>query len=406
MSLPPPPGELTSAELQHAVATLAELCAISSSSGDDAGLERAAAWLDDAFTARGFACSVERAESDRRLPLFVARAPTAGRRPLLLLGHFDTVLDAAPPRRAPEALHATGAIDMKGGIAALLAALDHLARRGAPEPEDLLLVLVPDEEVGGAISSRATVRFGAEARGCFVLEPGERRGPDVETIVAGRRGLTDFRLTAHGRAAHSGLAFWEGRSAVAATARWCVEAAALSRPGGPTVNLARLVGGDAAFVEALAEHAELAGSDRQLNVVADRASVEGEFRFLSPADGAAVRERLLELAREVAASTEVRLELRFGFEAAPVDATPARLAVARRAVEFAARRGWTLEVERDRGGISFPNFLPPELELPVLDGLGPAGGGMHTREEFVDLRSFARRVVLLADLLEGERTGS
>ena len=37
--------------------------------------------------------------------------------------------------------------------------------------------------------------------------------------------------------------------------------------------------------------------------------------------------------------------------------------------------------------------------IPVLDGLGPVGGGMHTREEFVDLRSLARRIVLLADLL-------
>jgi di/tripeptidase len=35
----------------------------------------------------------------------------------------------------------------------------------------------------------------------------------------------------------------------------------------------------------------------------------------------------------------------------------------------------------------------------VLDGLGPVGGGMHTREEYLELRSLERRVVLLADLL-------
>jgi acetylornithine deacetylase/succinyl-diaminopimelate desuccinylase-like protein len=41
----------------------------------------------------------------------------------------------------------------------------------------------------------------------------------------------------------------------------------------------------------------------------------------------------------------------------------------------------------------------------VLDGLGPVGGGMHTREEYVELRSLRRRIVLLADLLveDGER---
>jgi acetylornithine deacetylase/succinyl-diaminopimelate desuccinylase-like protein len=38
--------------------------------------------------------------------------------------------------------------------------------------------------------------------------------------------------------------------------------------------------------------------------------------------------------------------------------------------------------------------------MPVLDGLGPVGEGMHTREEYVSLPSLARRIVLLADLLE------
>ncbi|HBL27325.1 MAG TPA: glutamate carboxypeptidase, partial [Acidobacteria bacterium] len=70
-----------------------------------------------------------------------------------------------------------------------------------------------------------------------------------------------------------------------------------------------------------------------------------------------------------------------------------------RAVALAASRGWHLAVERERGGISFPNFLAKPGTLPVLDGLGPVGGGMHTRDEHVDLTSFRRRIVLLADLL-------
>ena len=68
----------------------------------------------------------------------------------------------------------------------------------------------------------------------------------------------------------------------------------------------------------------------------------------------------------------------------------------------AARRGWRLDLEEERGGISFPNFLPDPGRIPVLDGLGPVGGGMHTREEFVDLNSLRRRIVLLADLLAAD----
>jgi glutamate carboxypeptidase len=83
----------------------------------------------------------------------------------------------------------------------------------------------------------------------------------------------------------------------------------------------------------------------------------------------------------------------------PVDPDSPHSALSRRAVALAADRGWSLEVETDRGGISFPNFLPDPSRIPILDGLGPVGGGMHTREEFVDLRSLRRRIVLLADLL-------
>jgi glutamate carboxypeptidase len=71
-------------------------------------------------------------------------------------------------------------------------------------------------------------------------------------------------------------------------------------------------------------------------------------------------------------------------------------------VALAARRGWRLDLEEERGGISFLNFLPDPGRVPVLDGLGPVGGGMHTREEFVGLTSLRRRIVLLADLLAAD----
>lgn len=94
----------------------------------------------------------------------------------------------------------------------------------------------------------------------------------------------------------------------------------------------------------------------------------------------------------------------FSREATVVPVDPARLprAHADLAVRLAAEAGWRLEREEDRGGISFPNFLPDPGRIPVLDGLGPVGGGMHTRTEFVEVASLARRIRLLADLLQSE----
>jgi glutamate carboxypeptidase len=386
---------------ERTVELLRELTAISSPSGDLPGLRRMAERFGGELAKRGLVPEIreEPGGDGMTLPILVARGPDTSQGHLLLIGHLDTVLSAAEPRIEDGRLVATGAIDMKGGLAAFLGALDLLSHRGVQPPHDLLLVAVPDEEVGGPISHAAVQRWGEKARALWVLEPGEPAG-DAETMVAGRRGMFDWRLSVRGRAAHSGLHYWHGRSALAAAARWCVEALSLSRPDdGPTVNVGRLVAGDAGFVENLATAYSLLGSDRQLNVVPDRAIAEGEARFLRPAEEPEIEHHLRSLAERIAADTGTAIELTRHALIPPVDPDGPHGAVCERAAALAAARGWKLEIERERGGISFPNFLPDPGRLPILDGLGPVGGGMHTREEYVDLRSLRRRVVLLADLL-------
>jgi glutamate carboxypeptidase len=411
------------------VALLEELTSISSASGDSAGLGRMAARLAAVLGARGLEVEtrqgVEPCGSDKTagsgggaLPVVVARGPAAaaGSGYLLLIGHFDTVLAATAPRRDGDRLVATGAIDMKGGLATLAGALDLLAHRGVAPPGDLLVVAVPDEEVGGELARAAVARWGAEARALWVLEPGEPGGvPGSETLVGGRRGLFDWRLEARGRSAHSGLHLAEGRSALVAAARWCLEAttaaAAMAAPdaaGGagprsrPAVNVGRLVAGDASFVDDLAAAHAWLGTERQLNVVPDRAIAEGEARFSTTASGIEIARRLAGLAATIGADTGTALVFEHGRMIPPVDPRGPQQAWCAHAVALAAARGWRLEVEEERGGISFPNFLPDPGRLPVLDGLGPVGGGMHAREEYVDLVSLSRRIVLLADLLQAD----
>ena len=389
---------------------LADLTAISSPSGDAEGLRRMAARLGAELAERGLAIEIaeETGEGGVLLPVLLARTPPAASDGSLghhlLIGHLDTVLPAMPPRFEGDRLVATGAIDMKGGLAAFVGALDLLRHRGAVPPTGLLLVAVPDEEVGGVLSRAAMRRWGETARGLWVLEPGEPAGDGTEgaeTLVAGRRGMFNWRLEARGLAAHSGLHYWEGRSALIAAAGWCCEAEAHSdRGGGPTVNVGRLVAGDASFVTNLAGQASLLGTEQQVNVVPDCAVADGEVRFLRREDGERMAETLTALARNIGTDTGTRLALAFSDTIPPVDPGGPHSVWADRAVALAAARGWRLEIERQRGGISFPNFLPDPGRMPVLDGLGPVGDGMHTRDEFVSLPSLARRIVLLADLMQ------
>ena len=385
----------------QAEALLEELCAISSPSGDADGLRAMAQRLGSELENRGLSVTIEEESSDGPAPqpLLVARGDAAGPCHVLLVGHLDTVLPAADPVRDGDLLRATGALDMKGGLVTLLGALDLLHARGEAPPADLLLVGDHREEGGGAVSQRTMRRFGDAARAVLVLEPGEGRD-DRETTVSGRRGMRAWRLEVTGRASHSGLAFWEGRSALLAAADWCRYAHGLSADAaGPTVNVARMVAGAADFIAHPARRAEVLGTQRQLNVVPDSAVVEGEHRFLSLDDGERIAAALDEAAAAVAREHEVEVELHTTATIPPVDPDGPGRTLIERLVELAGARGWRLEVERDRGGISFPNFLPHPDRVPVVDGLGPVGVGMHTRQEAVSLGSLRRRIVLLADLL-------
>ncbi len=394
----------TPGDVFHTTLELLErFCAISSPSGDLEGLNRAARFLAGELERRGLAVEVQpqAGAGGVEQPVVYARAGDV-EPSLLAIGHLDTVLPAAEPARRDGRLWATGAIDMKGGLAALIGALDLLAARGLKPPADLLLAVVPDEEVAGVLSQQVVEQLGASARELWVLEPGQRRG-DAETLVAGRRGMFDWRLEARGRSAHAGNAYWHGRSALTAACAWCVEARALASPGpGPTINAARIVAGDESFVEDLEANASMIGTSRQLNVVPDRATVEGEARFLRRADGDALAAELASLAARVAVEHDLELHFEPGPIVQPVDPDGPGRPASQATAEIAERAGWNLELEDDRGGISFSNFLPDPSAIPILDGLGPVGDGMHTREEFLELESLDRRIALLAELLAAE----
>jgi glutamate carboxypeptidase len=394
-------GPVSDGVFAWAATFLEELCAISSASGDVPGLTAVAERLSVELERFGLHCEIrpEPGTDGRGQPTLMARAPDATDEYTLLIGHLDTVLPAIPPERREGRLCGTGALDMKGGFAALLGALRMLEEAGDSAPRDLLLVGVPDEEIGGPISEKLVRDLGNAARAVLVLEPGALRN-GAETIVTGRRGLCLWRLEARGRAAHSGLDYWQGRSALAAAATWAGAVQRISQPGdGPLVNVGRIVGGDSEFVQDLGEEHHFFGTAQRLNVVPDRCVAEGEVRFLALFDRDRTLERMRELAFQIGEHAEVQLELELIQDVPPMDPAGPGAGLAARLVEAAARDGWTLEPEHDRGGVSFPNFLPEPGAVPVLDGLGPGGDGMHTREEYVDLGSLRRRIALIAEAM-------
>ena len=118
-------------------------------------------------------------------------------------------------------LHGRGACDMKGGLAAALAAVAALRRAGVQLRGDLLLACVPAEEDGG-LGTFGLLHRGWRADACVVPEP-----TSLDLVPACAGALT-FRLTIRGQATHASRRL-EGVSAIAKLLPiW----AALERHGG------------------------------------------------------------------------------------------------------------------------------------------------------------------------------
>ncbi len=99
-------------------------------------------------------------------PNLIARLPGRGEAaPLLLYGHVDVVTTENqqwqhPPFEAEEAdgfIWGRGAIDMKGGVAMMLAALLRAKAEGLDLPGDVVFAAVSDEENGGEFGARFLV---------------------------------------------------------------------------------------------------------------------------------------------------------------------------------------------------------------------------------------------------------
>jgi acetylornithine deacetylase/succinyl-diaminopimelate desuccinylase family protein len=176
---------------------------------------------------------------------------------LMLLGHTDVVpvgdgwtVDPFGGERRDGRVHGRGATDMKGGLAASVAAMSALRRAGVRLGGPVRLDALADEEQTG-IGVRDWIRQSAPPLvGCVVAEP-----TDLQTIIAARGDCYLF-ITVEGVAAHSGRPD-DGRNAIGGAARivtelddWHREYAAQPHPliGAPTFNVGLVAGGSGASI--------------------------------------------------------------------------------------------------------------------------------------------------------------
>ena len=234
------------------------------------------------------------------------------------------------------------------------------------------LLLNSEEEVGSPISRPVTERLALASSAVLVLEPAQ--GLACKTA---RKGIANYHLDVTGVAAHSGVDFERGHSAILELARLLQTVStftdlALKR----TVNPGVISGGTASNVVAAHAHAEV---DVRIAKASDAARVDKLFRGLRCADPACT------------------LTVTGGLNRPPMERKPGTVALYKQARSLAAGLGFTLE-EAATGGGSDGNFTAA-LGVPTLDGLGAVGEGAHAAHESVVIEHLLPRTALLAALI-------
>jgi glutamate carboxypeptidase len=301
--------------------------------------------------------------------------------------HMDTVYGLDHPlqhvRRVDDlTINGPGVADAKGGLCVMLVALEALERSEFADRLGWEILINPDEELGSPGSAELLKECAARNHLGLVFEPAHADG----ALVGERKGSGNFTVVIHGRSAHAGRDYHHGRNAIHSAAELVVALEAINRTHpGVTVNVGRIDGGG------------------PTNIVPDLAIVRFNARVPAHQNPQAVLGEIQRAIDAVARRDGIRLEMTGGFNSPPrpMDAVTSSLyeQLAACGAELGLNLAW-----HSSGGVSDANKLSA-AGLPVIDTLGPAGGNLHSAEEFMLTNTLIQKAKLSALLLSRLATG-
>ena len=360
------------------VARLRQLVEVESPSQNKAAVDRAADLVSTWAEAMGAA--VKRHQQKEYGDILELKfGPRTNRNRTLLLGHLDTVwplgtLAQMPWREEsgkggkPGKIGGPGVLDMKSGVMMALEAIAVTQHLNLP----VTLLLVSEEEIGSPVSRAVTERVAAQCARVFVLEPAQ--GLAYKTS---RKGIGHYTLHVQGVAAHAGVDFDRGHSAVLEMSRIIQEVSAFTgTKHGLTINVGTVQGGT------------------QSNVVAASCSAEVDVRIAKAADAKHIA-RLF--ARLKVTDKACKLTVTGGINRPPMERKPGTVSLFRTAQSIAKEMGFHLD-EASTGGGSDGNFTAA-IGVPTLDGMGSVGTGAHAVHENIEVAHIEERTMLLARML-------
>ena len=369
--------EWIASQKESMIDLLREVVNIDSGSYDKPGVDAVGARFEQHFAAYGIEAWREPHEVFGDAVHALVTKPGSNEKPILLMGHRDTVFPKGEVARRPFTIegtraHGPGVADMKAGLVmnVFVAAAFHKFG-GAPCP--IKLLLTADEEIASPSSRPVIEREGRAARAVYNSEPGRPAG----NVVTGRKGGVFMRFEIAGRAAHSGGNFAQGISAIGELAHKIVQIHALTDLArGVTLNVGLVAGG------------------QSVNTTAPHAEGQIDMRYIDPADRTTTLAAIEAIiATPTVPGTTAKLHINGEFLPVVQSETSKILFDTYRA---AAKDAGLPSLDGEFAGGCADSGFTASVGTPTICGVGPVGGNAHTPQEYLELDSIVPRAQALA----------
>ncbi len=322
---------------------------------------------------------VNRHDSDEYGDLLVGELPGYTKNFITMICHADTVFspdeNSLYSSKEEDRIYGPGTIDDKGGICVALKAIKSFLKYNTSLIYGLRFVCSPNEEIGSVGFQEHFKSLCSDSPIILGFEPSNERGD----IIVGRKGNRWYDIHVVGKKAHAGRHFKDGINACGALSSQLHQINKLTElDKGVTVNIGKIEGGDT------------------YNVVSDSAYGQLDVRFPSFEERENICNKIEQQLADGLMGTSIKYDV--------VDDCPpfSSSKEARDIVDEYIDIIYELEGRSVRaievGGASDCNYFSSPNNL-VIDGLGPIGGGMHTNDEYIDVKSLHTRAEAVDKLL-------
>ncbi len=355
---------------------LRDVVNIDSGSYDKAGVDAVGARFERFFAEQGLLTKREPMERFGDAIHIRLDDALSNEKPILLLGHRDTVFSKGEAARRPFRIedgraYGPGVMDMKGGLVMNAFVLTAFKKFGG-NPAPLIGLITSDEEIASPACRPVIERVAREVRIVLNSEPGRANG----NVVTGRKGGVFMRMTIEGKAAHSGGNFEKGISAIGELAHMVIAIHALTNLAkGTTLIVGTVRGGEA------------------INMVAPLAEAEIDLRYVDPPERDIA---MAAIERIVAAATVPGTVAKLHINGEFVPLNPTASSEALFAHYQAAAKDVGLKVEGEFSGGCADSGFTAAMGCPTICAVGPVGGGAHTPEEYLEVETLVPRAQAMA----------